>query len=160
MQIYYKKLSDKQTENLTRSEIKELQSKIGREIINYVMLNVYKISMPEIVIENSKPKFLNSNIHFSITHSNKIIAVGFDNFPLGLDIEYMKERDFKALSKHYDIKTSDKIEFYKKWTQIEAEIKIQSEIKQMVTEEFENDYMMSLASSNTEKLNITKILIK
>lgn len=160
MQIYYKKLSDKQTENLTRSEVKKLQSKIGREIINYVMLNVYKIPAPEIVIENNKPKFLNSNIHFSITHSNKIIAVAFDNFPLGFDIEYMKDRDFKALSKHYDIKTSDKIEFYKKWTQIEAEIKIQSKTKQMVTEEFENDYMMSLASSNPEKLNITKILIK
>ena len=152
MKIFYKKLSEEQIKDLSRSEIKKLQSKTGREIVDYIAKNIYKIENPEIIVENSKPKFLNSDIHFSITHSNRIVAVAFDKFPVGFDIEYIKDRDFAGLAKHYNITVTEKTGFYKKWTQIEAEIKIQSEIKQSLTELFDSEYMMSIVSSNPEEL--------
>ena len=148
MKIFYILLDNKKTEKLSRKELRNRQSEIGRYIVDRIGKEIFSIKDTEIIIENSKPKYKNSNVHFSITHSNKIIAVAFDYYPVGIDIEYMKERDFKKLSEHYNINTYNKVEFYKKWTKLEAEIKLQSEIKQSYTTEIESDYIMTVVSSN------------
>lgn len=152
MKIYYVKLNAEDVKVLSRIELKKLQSKIGRKIVDIVGEKVFNIADRTIIIENNKPRFAHSDIKFSISHSNRIIAAAFDIFPLGIDVEFMKERDFQKLGEHYNINTSDKTEFYQKWTQLEAEIKIQSEIKQTCTIEFEHNYMLTVTSSNVDKL--------
>ena len=154
MKIFYVKLDKGETEKLSRRELKALQSGIGRKIIDYVGKNIYNLSDTTVIEENSKPKFLNSDIQFSISHSNEIIAAAFDDFPLGLDIEYMKDRDFGKLSGHYGIKTKDKFEFYRQWTQLEAKIKIQSDIKNSYTDIFGEKYMLTIVSSNPYNLRV------
>ena len=154
MKIFYAELEENKTENISRAELKALQSDIGRKIVKYVSKNIYNIADTTLIEENSKPKFLNSDVQFSISHSNKIVAVAFDNFPVGLDVEYMKERDFKRLSGHYGINATDKIGFYKQWTQLEAKIKIQADIKNTYTDIFEENYMLTAASSSPNDLII------
>ena len=154
MKIFYVKLDKSETEKLSRHELKALQSGIGRKIIDYVGKNIYNLSDTTVIEENSKPKFINSDIQFSISHSNEIIAVAFDDFPLGLDIEYMKDRDFEKLSGHYGINTKDKFEFYRQWTQLEAKIKIQSDIKNSYTDIFEEKYMLTVVSANPDNLRV------
>lgn len=154
MKAYYIKLNNEVTKNLNRIELKKLQSVLGYKLVDYVAKKVYKIENHNIIKNNNKPEFENSNIHFNISHSNQIIIVAFDKYPLGIDIEFMKERDFEKLGQHYNLNTSNKTEFYKKWTQLEAEIKIQSETKQTLTKEFENNYMLSIKSSNPEPLKL------
>ena len=152
MKIYYVKLDNNEVEKLSRAELKKLQSLTGRKIVDYVGKNYYSVNDREIIVENNKPKFKNSEIQFSISHSDKIVAVAFDGYPVGLDIEFMKERNFKQLGEHYNINTSDKIEFYKKWTQLEAEIKLQTKPEQSFTDVFEEKYMLTVVSSQKEKL--------
>ena len=154
MKIFYVKLDKNKKEQLSRKELKALQSDTGYHIIEFVGKNIYNIKDTTVVEENSKPKFMNSDIQFSISHSNEIIAVAFDSYPLGLDIEYMKDRDFKSLSGHYGINATDKIEFYKQWTKLEAGIKIQADIKNSYTNVFEDNYMLTVVSSNPNGLNM------
>ena len=154
MKIYYIKLNDEDVKGLTRREIKQLQSKLGKRIVDFIGEKIFNIENRSLIINNNKPEFEYSDIQFNISHSNRIIIAAFDDYPLGIDVEYMKERDFKKLAKHYSINTSDKTEFYKKWTQLEAEIKIQSEIRQTFSTKFENDYMLTITSSNPETLTL------
>ena len=156
MEIYYVNLDDNLFKNLSKPELKKLQSSTGRKIVDYAGAEFYKITDREIIIENNKPKFKNSDIQFSISHSNQIVAVAFDDYPIGLDVEYMKERDFKSLGQHYDINTDDKIDFYKKWTQLEAEIKLQAKPEQICTEILLKDYMLTVASSKKVDFIIKK----
>lgn len=156
MKIFFVKLNNSQVENLSKSELKKLQSQIGRKIVDFVARQCYSINDREIVIKNNKPKFKNSELQFSISHSNQIITVAFDEYPVGLDVEFMKERDFKRLGEHYNINTDDKYEFYKKWTQLEAEIKLQAKPQQIHTEIFESEYMLTVMTTKKDAINIEK----
>lgn len=139
------------TDELSRTQKKKFQSELGRYIVDYVGKNIYNIPNRSLTIEKNKPKFTHSDIKFSISHSNNIVAVAFDDYSVGIDIEQMKDRDFSKLGNHYGINTDNKTEFYKKWTQLEAEIKIQAKAEQTYTTEFENDYMLTIATANPQK---------
>ena len=152
MKIFYLKLQKDDISELSRVQKKKLQSELGKYIVDYVGEKIYNISDRTFIVEKNKPKYKYSDIQFSITHSNDIVAVAFSDYSVGLDIEYMKERDFSKLGNHYDINTDNKIEFYKKWTQLEAEIKIQAKTEQTHTTVFEDDYMLTITSSNPQKI--------
>ena len=154
MKIFYIEIK-----NTPQKEKKKLQSAIGRHIAKEVAKMFYNIEDTEIITENKKPKFKNVDLCFNISHSNNIVAVAFDTMPLGLDIEYMKERDFKALLERYNIESDDKELFYQFWTEYEASIKIQAEIKQKLCFKLKDDYMLSLFSSNPDDGIKTKLKI-
>ena len=146
MKIFYIEL--KNTSELKRVEKRKLQSQMGRHLAKQIAEVFYDVKNSEIIVENEKPKFKNSELCFNISHSKDIIAVAFDIMPLGLDIEYMKERDFKTLLERYNINSDSKDLFYQFWTEYEAEIKIQAETKQKIRFKLLPDYMLSLFSSN------------
>ena len=79
--------------------------------------------------------------------------------PLGLDLEYMKDRDFKSLLERYNINSDSKDIFYQFWTEYEASIKIQAETKQKLCFKLKDDYMLSLFSSNPDEGIKTKLKI-
>ena len=151
MKIFYIVIQNDITDELSRTMKKKFQSELGRYIVDYVGENIYKISDRTLTVEKNKPKFIHSDIKFSITHSNNIVAVAFDDYSVGIDVEQMKDRDFSKLGNHYGINTDNKTEFYKKWTQLEAGIKIQAKPEQTYTTEFENDYMLTIVSANPQK---------
>lgn len=146
MEIFYVKL--KNTENLDKIRKKELQSSLGRKLTEQIAKTFYNVKDTSIIVENKKPKFKNSNLCFNISHSNDVIAIAFDDLPLGLDVEFMQKRDFKTLSERYNLTEATKENFYKFWTQYEAEIKIQAEIKQKISFELQPNYMLSIISAN------------
>ena len=157
MKIFYIKINN--NEKCTKLNLKKLQSQIGRLITKFVAEYFYNIEDTNIIIENKKPKFENADICFNISHSNNIVAVAFDSFPLGLDIEFMKDRDFKLLLERYNINSNNKEFFYQFWTEYEAKIKIQNETKQKISFKLEPNYMLSLFSSNPDEGIKTKLKI-
>jgi len=150
MKVFYTKIDENLMGKYSRSELRKLQSELGRNIVTFVGKNIYKLTDTNIIIENNKPRFKNSDIQFSITHSKNIVLVAFDEFSIGVDIEYMKDRDFKKFLGHYGITSTDKIGFYKQWTELEAKIKLQENAEWIYSQEFNNDYMLTIASSNKQ----------
>ena len=157
MKIFYIEL--KNTSKLKRVEKRKLQSNLGRHLTKQIAENFYNVKNTEIIIENDKPKFQNSDLCFNISHSENIVAIAFDDFPLGLDIEFMKDRDFKTLFERYNINSDSKDLFYQFWTEYEAEYKIQAETKQKICFKLLPDYMLSLFSSNPDSGIKTKLKI-
>lgn len=154
MKIFY--IEFENTQGISK---KKLQSALGRHIAKEVARVFYDVKDTEIIIENNKPKFKNTDVCFNISHSNNIVAVAFDEMPLGLDVEHMKERDFKALLERYNINSDSKDIFYQFWTEYEASIKIQAETKQKLCFKLKDDYMLSLFSSNPDEGIKTKLKI-
>lgn len=160
MEIYYinteKFLKSHDTEFLRKfSQGKEFKSlkrfvqySIGRYLVKSVAKVVYNLSDTEIVIDNDKPKFKNGGVFFSISHSGNYVAAAFDNSPCGLDIEEMKPRDFEALSARYEKDFQTAEDFYKFWTEYEAEIKLQEKTQASYSCVFQENFMLTAASAN------------
>lgn len=125
------------------------QYTIGRYLVKAVGIRDFGIADTEIEIVNEKPKFKYSDICFSITHCGKYIAAAFDKAECGLDIEEMKERDLNALSKRYERDFNSVEEFYTFWTEYEAEIKLQQEMKGKYSTVFKNNYMLTAVSADS-----------
>ncbi len=129
---------------------KNSQHNIGRAIVQYAAKNFYQIENSEIQIVNNKPKFKNSDIEFSISHSLEMVAVCFDKSPVGMDIEKVRPKDFKPIAQrmNFDLKIGSLDEFYELWTLYEAVYKLQQTAKSKYTTNI-NEYKISVASSET-----------
>lgn len=91
----------------------------------------------EVVIEKDKKgKPFIANIpecHFSISHSNMMIAIAVDDFPIGIDVEWIRDIDLKVVERFFssrDIENFSKVEkhlrreyFFEMWTQKESYVK-------------------------------------
>lgn len=131
-----------------KSEKRFLQHSIGRYLVKSAAKKFYKITDTEITIKNNKPVFKKNSIKFSISHSKDIVAAAFDTSECGLDIEEIKPRNLEALSRRYE-KDFDTLEdFYKFWTEYEAEIKLQQKTQGKYTCVFQNNYMLTVASAS------------
>ncbi len=134
-----------------KNEKKRAEHAIGRFIAKTVAEKFYHIKNTEIDIENSKPYFTNSDLQFSISHSKNIVLVGFDRSPIGVDVEFMKERDVKTIAERMNInlETADLETFYRYWTTYEADIKLQGEMKSSCTFKLLPDYMLTIFSEKS-----------
>ena len=123
---------------------------------------------------NGKPYVEGRPIYYNVSHSEDLLVVAIDNAEVGVDMEHMKERNFKALTEYYfdgkesvierilqsaDIKT----EFYKQWTLTEAEIKLagvglfnwkQQNVRLIAKFHYSrvvnDEYMLTIASNHAE----------
>lgn len=152
LNIFSKYLKNKEF----KSEKRKLQFCLGRFLTEKV-LNSKGIKNVEFLIKNNKPYVENSPVYFSISHSKNIVLVAFANCEVGADIEFMKQRNFKEIFKHFNYNTNDlsKENFYKFWTQHEAKIKLQQEPVSTFTQPFKTDFMLSVCSAQAAQ--ITKI---
>ena len=131
------------------SEEKEKQHCFGRYLVKTAAKDFYQINDPSIEIINKKPRFKNSKLHFSISHTENIVLAAFDKNPVGADIEIMKDRNFKELFKRYNFKGDgiSKELFYSFWTEYEAGIKLQGSPKTKITIPFKDNFMLSIAGN-------------
>lgn len=141
-----------------KSEKRQIERALSRVILNYAVKDFYKIENIDIDYKNKKPYFVNSNICFSISHSNNIVMVGANQTETGLDIEFMKDRNFKKIGEYYKKEFQNKKDFYKFWTNYEAQYKLQGKLKNSLTFEFLDDYMVSItASGEISPVNIYEL---
>lgn len=131
---------------------------IARFLVRNIAEKFYKKNNLEISIKDKKPYFLNSKLHFSISHSNDIVLIAFDYENIGADIEFMKKRNFEKIFEYYKLNPIQKNAetFYRFWTEYEAEIKLQESPLSKISIKLLPDYMLSIASSHS--FDIKRIL--
>lgn len=138
---------------------KKKQHCLGRFIIDKVAREVFNIENSTLEIVNNKPRFKYSTVHFSISHSKNIVLVAFDKNPVGVDVEFMKERNFNEIFARYNYRKENisKELFYKFWTEYEAAIKLQGTPKTKVTNIFEKEFMLSVVGNFEEEISIYEL---
>ena len=120
---------------------------IGRYLVKSVGEKVFGLSNTEIIKnKEGKPIFKNADIHFNISHSKGYVVAVFDNFPCGIDIEYIKPRDLGKLSKYYNREFTSLTNFYEFWTQKEATYKLGITNGKTYTTLFKETYSLTVAS--------------
>lgn len=141
-----------------KTEKRSEDFQLGRFLIRLGAKIFYNITDFEIIYQGKKPVIAGNLFYFSISHSKDIVAVAFDKFNIGLDIEYMKERNFDKIAKYLKINTKNKDEFYQYWTTFEAQYK--SSKQHLTTFQLEN-YMVSVSSAGdiNNKLQIYEVVI-
>jgi phosphopantetheinyl transferase len=91
--------------------------KYSRVLLKYLLSNFYKKDS-QILEDNGKP-YIDDKLHFSISHSQNILVIAFDEYPIGIDIEYsLKDRKYNDLLKQMGCEATrdiSKEEFYKIW---------------------------------------------
>lgn len=132
-----------------KSEERKIQHALGRFLTKIIALK-HNIETPQIYIKNNKPYFENNTLFFSITHTKNIVAVAIWKDNIGIDIEFMKDRDFAKYFERYSITPNgnDKNSFYEFWTKYEAEIKLQEDIKSFYTFEIIKDFMCTICTAD------------
>lgn len=141
---------------------KETQHCYGRFLLKKIAKEIFKIENTELEIVNKKPRFKFSNINFSISHSENIILIAFDENPIGIDIEFMKERNFKELFARYNYKGKNisKELFYKFWTEYEAGIKLQGTPKTKINFPLLETFMVTAVGNFDENYEIFELTEK
>jgi phosphopantetheinyl transferase len=159
--ICLEKFSD---ERKYKSEEKFLEHLCGIFLTKFVAQKFYNIKNTDIKIENGKPYFPNTEIFFSISHSKNIIAVGFDKNNLGIDVEYMENRNFKRVLERYNQSFDNPTpkDFYNFWTIHEATIKLGSGPKSTSSSVLEKYYAISCVSEveNTMPVKIINLTLE
>lgn len=143
-------------EKFEGSSLKEKQHNAGRYIVDYAAGNIYGIKNKEVKTVNNKPCFKYSDICFSISHCNKYAAAIFDDGPVGLDLEKIIPRNYKAISKRMNFKLKeDSLEsFYESWTLYEAEYKLQAKVKGIKTIDFMSEYKLTAVSGKHREIDL------
>ena len=108
------------------SQDKKLEHLCGLFLTKFIAKNIYDVNNLEIEICNRKPFFVSREIFFSISHSKDIILVAFNNYDIGVDVEYMRKCNYKAIMSRYNAVDAGEEpaqkDFYKFWTMHEAQI--------------------------------------
>ena len=157
MIIYYAFIDEfYKTHDLKLPEFKSVKHAkefaLGRYIVQQIAQKQFNIT-DEIILDNKKPVFKNNkNLHFSITHSNNIVAVAFDDVPVGIDIEQIIERKYEKIAKRYGKKFDNIKDFYTWWTTYEAKIKC-PQARFINTFELRDGYICTAVSEKKFKYN-------
>ena len=134
------------------------KNKLTEHCFSYLMLDrilkeIYKIEKRDLEFINGKPYLKNRQKFFRISHSGKYILIGFSNNESGIDIEKIKPRDFKSISKRMNFESKTLEEFYVNWTKYEAEYKLGEKCKTIYNIEFKGYMITSVSSNIQEKFN-------
>ena len=74
--------------------------------------------------EGAKPHFDTDDAHFNLSHSEGVMLVGISFAPIGVDIEKVRDIDFKKFD---FIDAEDEQDFFEKWTERESWLKFTGE---------------------------------
>lgn len=93
-------------------------------MLDRILREVYKIENFNIIFDGKKPKLEKNEKNFSVSHSNEYIVIAVSDFDCGIDIEEIKNRDYKKISKRMKFNSDSLESFYMNWTKYEAEYKL------------------------------------
>lgn len=153
---FLKSIDKTSFENIYKSDKRNLEFQLGRFLTRYIASNIFGISNTEIAVDNKKPYFKNTDLSFSISHSNDILGVAFSNSVVGLDIEKFKPRNLDRLSDYFKKQFKTLEEFYQYWTIYEANYKSKLSNEVLTSLRFE-DYFVSVSCEKNEELKMYEV---
>jgi len=141
-----------------KTEKRFLEYTIGRYLVKKVLKDFFAIDDDIVLDLNKKPILKKSEIYFSISHSNKYVMACFYKKPCGLDLEFIKSRDFSRFAKYYKKTFESAEDFYKFWTQKEASYKLHEPFSSIYSSKFKDNYYLTVVSSDSiDKVSINSI---
>lgn len=143
-------------ETLERFQKKEFadENKRKTHCLSYLLVDkfleeVYGIESREIVFDEGKPILIDGGKHFSISHSEDLIAIAFSDTNCGVDIEKVKLREFSKISKRMGFEAETLGEFYQEWTKYEALYKLGKNVEYGSVANFDlDDYSLTAVSED------------
>ena len=118
-------------------------------LVDKFLEEVYEIESREIVFEDGKPILIDGGKHFSISHSEDLIAIAFSDSNCGVDIEKIKLREFKKIAERMKFEAETLGEFYEEWTKYEALYKLGKNIEYGSVATFDlEDYTLTAVSED------------
>lgn len=118
---------------------KETEHCFAYLMLDRILKEVYKIENRETEFVNGKPHLKTREKFFSLSHSGEYVVLAFSDNECGIDIEQIKDRDYKAIAERMKFNAKTLEDFYKEWTKYEAEYKLGNKdkyksIKQIISE--------------------------
>lgn len=182
LNVFQTQLSDQERARLNQMKSVKRQKEflIGRALIKKACAKLFKQSPEHIQIESNEKGALFLPEHptyfISLSHSDRYIILAIASYPIGIDIEKIKNRPIDALMQHEfptdkptdwsHLTTHDKAcLFYTLWTQKEAAFKLKSIQEQRKNIHFftlkgPNEYAISISSYNQIKSVIKTNILK
>lgn len=74
--------------------------------------------------EGKKPRFDSDEVFFNLSHSHGVVMLGISHTPIGVDIEKIRDIDYKSVK---FIDADDVEDFFEKWTERESYLKLTGE---------------------------------
>ena len=134
----------------------KLQKEVTEFFVDYILKFFFNSEGLLKKDRSNKPYIENSPLKISISHSKNLIALLFDEFDCGVDVEFIKTRNHKKILEYFDMdNTLSEEEFYQWWTVYEAEYK--SQIKGKILSFKYKNYICSISSKNEKIENIKEI---
>ena len=166
MDIFIIKVTD--ADDVHKELLKEFQKKeisnhkvwnahcLSYLMVDRILREVYMIEDREIIFDNNKPLLKNGGKHFSISHSSEYIALGFSDYNCGIDIEVgvNSHRDWKAISERMRFGSQSEEEFYKDWTEYEANYKLRGKFKSVYHYQIDNYFLTAVSENPDEKFEL------
>ena len=147
-------------ELLNRFGRKEFRDKTQKKIhqFSYLMLDrilkeFYQTENREI-LNNKRPELKSREKYFSISHSGQYIVIAFSDSQCGIDIEQIKQRDYKKISKRMKFNSVTLKEFYQNWTEYEAKYKLGEPPKSVYGFEIPEYVVTAVSGHSDEKFEV------
>ena len=120
LELYFTQID---TANLTRGQISNAESRMGKELLAYALKSFHGIApLPPIEIsENGKPFLKDRSFEFNISHSHGRVVLALSDKPVGVDIEH-EGRAIPELVRRRFFK--DKEATVEDWTKFESYSKL------------------------------------
>ena len=157
MDIYFIEIT---SETKNKLHLKKIQHEVSRFFLKKILKEKYRINSV-IKEENGKPFLADNSMCFSISHSENFAGIAFDEGKIGFDMEFVKQRKFDGILKHFKISKNNvsEKEFYQIWTRYEAEYK-SGGVNNFLTNFVYNNYVCSVSSENKGLPNFYKTTVK
>lgn len=106
-----------------------------QELIKTILLKYTKLPFKIETTGPGKPYLDTAEIHFNISHSRNILLIAISHFPIGIDFEFIKKKDYPHFSQYFWGKDlistypqyNQPLAFFQAWTQTEAWVKCRGE---------------------------------
>lgn len=135
-----------------KNKQKQFEHSFSYYMLDKILKEKYNIKDRTIEFINEKPFLKTKKMYISMSHSGNYITLAFSDNDCGIDIEKVKERDYKAISERMNFECNSLQDFYKKWTKYEAEYKLgEKQDKSLKSIEFENYILTAVCEKEKEE---------
>ncbi len=129
---------------------KQIEHTFAYYSLNKILKEKFNVKNTKIEYINKKPVLVSKEKYFSLSHSKEYIAIAISDYNCGIDIEKIKERNYRAIAKRMKFNCDTPEDFYKEWTKFEAEYKL-NEAPKSVFEYKHGNYIITAVSSNQKE---------
>ena len=123
-------------------------------MVDRILREFYKINDREVIFDKKKPLLKSGAKYFSISHTEKYIALAFSDYNCGIDIEEIQPRAFDKVSERMGFAANTIEDFYYEWTAYEAGYKLGSDPRSSKAYNIDNHIVTAVSENQYEKYDI------